>query len=190
MKSTYLLHGGDNSLNSYSNFQFWRALADQAKGTNVLQIPFATSNAEIHGRDIYDILADDLKATLDFSNPHKDFYVESAYIDDIEHQLREAHIIYVHGGNGDLLQYTLKDVDLKGLVSEDKVIAGASAGANMWASCYYSNDNDAVCDGFGLLPVKTFCHYETYKWRNLNKLIKAKKNLPVITLSDNDFVML
>jgi peptidase E len=128
---------------------------------------------------------------LEWVNPRQVFKVMTASWrnkDKLVTQIQAADIIVAHGGNGDVLQSYFENIPLADLVAEDKVCAGGSAGANMWATNYYSNDNQAVMDGLGCAPINTFCHYNSYKWRSLNEL-RDCNDLPIVPLMDDDFVV-
>jgi peptidase E len=156
---------------------------------SVLSIGLACAS---HNPKIQESLGLELSRYLRFVNPHKEIHVDVAYRKALllKGQIEYADVIYVHGGNGDELQDWLGVIhNLKDIVSEDKICAGSSAGANMWANCYYSNDNQSVCSGLNVIPVKTFCHYNSSKWKKANELIQTgDTTLPLITLVEGEYV--
>jgi peptidase E len=203
MKSKFFLHGSGGH-----GFEYYRTLVDAVPTVgiqiNVLVIPFAMDSFTAAFSTVKFV-----HGSFKWYNPHKEFSVtnalryESVFLNStpskakriaFENALKEAHIVYVSGGDGDLLQYRvlrlISKERLKELASENKVITGGSAGANMWSTKYYSNDNQKIMEGLKVLPIATFCHYESEKWPQLNQLIKACPDLPVIPISNDGLVEL
>lgn len=186
--SVFLLHGGGPSRYDY---EFYQALTHpfsrKKRVLRVLSVPFAlTAMSKL----VSNHLAAELNTALENHNPRRRFITETADGENIDHliaQIEDADIIYAHGGNGDVLQAAFCDVPLKELVSKNKVCAGNSAGANMWVTNYYSNDNEAVMDGLKIIPVNTMCHYTAGGWLKLNH-IRAVNTLPIIPLGDSDWI--
>lgn len=181
----FLLHGGDYETINRTNLLFFR---EMCMVKNVLIIPFACSSYQTCLR--YEYPAKRFEQLFTFNNLSK---LESASYPtaDFEKQIMSADLIFVEGGNGDFLQAEMErwmPVVQARLSKGNLTIAGFSAGANMWSAYYYSNDNQDVCSGFGILPIKTFCHYSTEKFKKLNQLINHKPDLPVIPLTDDGYV--
>lgn len=182
------------ALHSANDVRFFRDLGDvNKKCPVVLSIGLACGSP----RDmemffqIQNSLANNLEQALNWCNPHKTYDVIPASISKhaLARCIKEADIIYAHGGDGDQLQEYLGQVDnLSELVAKNKRIGGGSAGTNCWVTNYYSNDNQAVCDGLGVLPIKTFCHYNGRKWEKLTALAKHGKELPLIPLGDEEYI--
>ncbi len=196
MKSKFMLHGGSCYVGSGRNFEYFRGLADIEKETlNVYVIPFAMfppkerigkANPEdlvrTARRCIYDTIGD-----LKFVNPHKKF-VPIDPSTSIQKALRKADIIFAHGGNGDNLQSYFEGIDMS-VVTEDKIIGGNSAGCNMWVDHYYSNDNQKVCKGLGVIPVKTMCHFNIQKIHKFMELVKfGDIDMDAYPLGNFDFI--
>jgi peptidase E len=103
-------------------------------------------------------------------------------------QMEMSDAIFFTGGNETLLKERLTDIAFE--VFEGKTIFGSSAGANIFAEKYYSNDRDEIEDGFYKLPFYTMCHFDPQKKvyaRRLHELDEKKK---VISLKEGDFVVL
>lgn len=190
-----LLHGGAPNLNSYQDFCFWKEMGNiRPKWINVLSIHQAgcdptDDNSYASGCSI------NLQGILNFSNPDKMFTIMPARLDQIEAQIANSSVIYVHGGDGDLLYKAIGGLPWQDIDLTNKIIAGHSAGANIWSKYYYSNDNQAIQQGLGILNIKTFCHYAGFKHEQLNMLINhdpgyGRLDLPVIPLLDEGYVKL
>jgi len=195
--SKFFLHGGNVSPYVGDNISFWREIADSVDNDRVFvqSIGYAiTGNLVALGDRFHKLeleLATDVFNILSWINPHKVFFSAPAPSNPINLTFRGTDVIFVHGGNGDLLQDTLRPIQKRFSEAAKKITcAGNSAGANIFSHSYYSNDNRQVCDGYNILPVKTFCHYDTYKWPKLNELINDNPNkLDIIPLADNDYVV-
>lgn len=185
--SLFILGGGGGGIGDlqdyYAYLQFVKALSSDGK---VLSIGLAQPSQdadELKIREKY--LANELATILDHVNhTDRDIAVLGANPKTLQKQLELAAGIYVYGGDGDLLQkYFNFEIKLR----DDVVVMGHSAGTNMWSTAYYSNDNGAVMDGLGVLPINTFCHYASYKWEKLNE-IRGKNDLPIVPLFDGQYV--
>lgn len=107
-------------------------------------------------------------------------------------QVHEADVIYFGGGNDEVLKKFLEQVPLSILVQhfERKVIAGSSAGANVLAKYYFTNDRQRVDEGLGILPIKTICHYTEEKEARLEELEAYKEQLTSFALPEDYFVVI
>jgi len=193
----FLLSGGNTS--PYEMFEMYRYMAELVPKNEVtfITLPFANTELESITPERTHWFEGDAKGFahwLAFINPHKRFtyIVPSLDPETFCQQLQQADVIWAHGGNGDVLQANILKLvgsseRLKELVT-GKVCGGNSAGCNMWTNSYYSNDNAKVCLGLDIVKIKTFCHYQSYKWDKLNEIVKFNPKLPFIPLHDNEFV--
>lgn len=107
----------------------------------------------------------------------------------------EANIIFVPGGDGDILQDELDAQFGEELIKDvfDKTKAdyvGVSAGSNYLSEYYYSNDNTSINRGIGLIKTATFCHYKEHKFNELTALasLAIEFGLKLIPIGDFDYV--
>ena len=200
-KTTFLLHGGSSGSLSHSNVSFWRELVSRSKQfvkPTICVIPYASYNFIKNQDKVLDTktLARRIGTIIEFHNPLLRPLVTVVSSLDIlyfEKQLISADSIFIPGGDGDLLLDQLSLVTDKNSLSKlirGKICAGESAGANVWSTLYYSNDNQTVNAGMGILPVATFCHYESEKHEELNKLFAAANNhnLSIIPINEGEYV--
>lgn len=191
----FILHGGGGQLTELSDVLFYRECVndfEKEKVIKVLSVPFAAFNQDVRQHNFTaEYLFRTLQSNLYWVNPLRMFDIKTANwqsSEELENELRWADIIYVHGGNGDVLQEYFANVDLRKVI-KNKICTGYSAGSNMWASKYYSNDNGKVMHGLGVLDVATFCHYTPDKWPMLNTLIAESPELNVIPITDGGYVV-
>jgi len=76
-------------------------------------------------------------------------------------QIREADVIYLHGGDDDLLIGALKRYSDLALYFKDKIVIGSSAGAISLAKQSWSCDSRMVVTGLGLVPTNTIVHFDS-----------------------------
>ena len=173
--------------------EFYRELVSdiEKRNINVLSVGFAMVY-QFYDAVSQNATTDRLKRSLEWINPHKRFTVVAATPLSIEDDVRRADIVYIHGGNGDTLQSYFNHFTTDQLkdMFDGVVCSGHSAGANFWADCYYSNDNQAICEGMGILPIKTFSHYQSWKFEKLFELAMHKSELPLIPLIDGDYIVI
>lgn len=209
--SVFILSGGNTSpftdIGKYTNFghSFWRAIAIayininsvwKDKSSNGifpkgLIIPFAKPEIDDSWENDLTIL----NSRFAHINPHIhcEFKLATKNPKIFKKELQESNIIIVPGGDGDLLQENISNLinisNLK-IMLKNKVVAGASAGANLWSKSYYSNDNQAIMEGFGVLDIKTFCHYSSEKFEALNLLFNHEKQYKTIPIAENEWVLI
>jgi len=177
----YILHGGymkvDNALNRGFFNEISKGLKEKAK---ILIICFARKEneyKEIFERDKKNILNNTDSKTLQISSASKDNFIE---------QLKESDAILIEGGDARQLLETLKQyLDFKEVI-EGKVIAGSSAGAYVLSKYFYSNTEDKIFEGFGILPIRTICHYNGEQ-ELINRMDKYPKEFRLIVLKDYEY---
>lgn len=126
---------------------------------------------------------------------------ELALPDKFVHQCKEANVIFIYGGDCDLLFYWMRKFDYMALF-KDKVVATTSAGSCMLADSYYTCDWRACQDGFGILPIKFIPHYDSdfgaddprgpIDWQKAKKELEnyGDRNLPIHALGEGEFIVI
>lgn len=156
MKTKFILHGGFNpGQENENNTDFYtEILKDAPEGANILLVPFAKDEDRI------------VPATTKVSAElHRNKWQEGIAIDvatpeNFLEKLNSAHVVYFHGGASLKLLEALKNYpDLKEYLA-GKIIAGESAGANVWSTSFFSPKANEVFGGLGLLPIKMIPHYK------------------------------
>jgi hypothetical protein len=89
---------------------------------------------------------------------------ELAFPDRFIDQLKASNVVYIHGGDDDLLTYRLSQFkDLERLF-EGKVVVGSSAGADWLSSNFWTCDWREVRRGSGLTGLNIIPHFESEEY--------------------------
>jgi len=180
MKTKFILHGGFNpGQTSEDNSDFYKEiLKDAPEGARVLLVPFA--------KDADRISSATQKVTHEFNKNKWQavIKVEVANEEDFIEKLKTADIAYFHGGASLKLLEALKKYPNLEDSLRGKIIAGESAGANVWSKFFYSPKADVVSEGLGILPIKMIPHY---KKEYEGKLDKVGPDLESFLLSEYAF---
>ncbi len=132
-----------------------------------------------------------------FSKYIKNFELELADVAKLTEQVKAADVIFLRGGETDMLLKKLNQS--AGWVQEldGKTVAGTSAGMDAIAKYAYDLDTLKLTDNLGLLPIKSIPHWRSdYNAPNINwdKAFEALKNykedLPIYTIKEGEFVVL
>lgn len=183
----FILHGGYTGESNEQNESFYKTIAESIpKNGKVLFIYFANTDGieekfEEDKNRINSYLGDNFVSFV---------LAESSLL---SKQLVESDVIYIRGGDTNLLKAELeKTPNFKDLLY-GKTVAGSSAGAYVLSSLYYSNSKDAVLSGFGCLPIRCACHFESNKHPNVKgkdpvaKLNEYDNNLELVLLRDSEW---
>lgn len=127
--------------------------------------------------------------------------IEVATPDEFVAQCEKAEIIFLSGGDDDLLKCRLSQFDIP-KIWEGKVIATSSAGSSYLAESFWTCDWRQNRDGKGIIPIRFIPHYksETYgkddirgpiDWKLAYKELEeyGDKNLPIHALKEGDFIV-
>lgn len=176
MKTKIIVSGGyANEINS-ENTKFYREiLRDTPDKLSVLIILFAKPK---------DVWAEKSQYVIDqFERVEgsKAIKYSIATEKDLEGQLDKSDIVYIHGGDTDLLIESIqKHSDFINEI-KGKIVAGESAGTYLLSRCFYSKTLQEIRDGLGIIPVKVVCHF---KGKNEDKLNDCPDNLEKLLLKD------
>jgi peptidase E len=132
-----------------------------------------------------------------FSKFINNFELELAQVEKFVDQVKNSDVIFVRGGDTDVLMEVLNKTGdwIKEL--EGKVFAGTSAGAEVLSKYSYNLDTLKVSEYLGLLPIKFIPHFNSdYNSPNINwkevvlELKNYKENLPMYLVAEGEFVVL
>jgi len=116
-------------------------------------------------------------------------------------QVKNTDVIYIRGGDDQLLMHRLGGFDLPKLWDR-KVVATSSAGSNVLVKHFWTCDWRKCLDGFDILPIKFLSHYKSLygaddprgpvDWdKGYNELENyGDKTLPIHALKEGEFVVL
>lgn len=123
---------------------------------------------------------------------------ELAFPDKFIEQVRKSDAIYIHGGDDHLVQYWLKQFNLKDIF-KNKVVATNSAGSDAVVKYYWTCDWRECQEGLGIVPIKFIPHYKSdygyedprgpIDWEEVHHELEnfGDKSLPIYALEGGDF---
>lgn len=156
MTTKYVLCGGAAHIPDPRNDSFYREiLKDTPSEVNILVVLFAKEGEKVttnydEGRAQFNRVKGD--KILSFKIADKSSFLEQA---------SWADVIFSHGGSPQIqlpIYKTFSKADLQDIF-KGKVVAGDSAGVYFLADYVYSNFQNQLYRGLGLLPIKLICHY-------------------------------
>lgn len=187
--TTFLLHGGATSKPDKRNNQFFKQLVDLVPKQEVhIALCYWSRPLEEHER----LAARDSQAISNQTTKQVTFHqVQNAQ--HLSESLEMCDVLYVAGGDDELIEPYYKDLGFLKDKLENKVYAGSSMGAFLVSESYVlsfdSQDDETVHTGVGLLPLQILCHWdvETKKQQKL-ELLTNHSDKPIISLNECDFV--
>ncbi|SRR5258706_11725116 len=186
----YILYGG-HPKNKENTKEFFQEMARDIvkKDITIIYVPYGKTDKE-NVEEYYD--RNKTSCIHALPKKHISFVLAKENPQEFLDQMHEADIIYLGGGNDEIFKAFLSQIPLNILKKhfEGKVIAGSSAGANVLAMYYYTNDRQRVEEGLGILPIKTICHYTEEKESRLEELENYKEHLTSFALPENYFVVI
>ncbi len=154
--TTFILHGGATRQDTDGNRKFFAELVrgGVAQPVKILLVFFAAEEKR------WQELFEDGKRRFADASPgiKKEFTLAQPGM--FAQQVRNADVIYVHGGTTRRLKEvlaTIPNLNLSQLL-DGKVYGGSSAGANILAKYSYSSTYADLEEGLGLLPIKVIPH--------------------------------
>lgn len=180
MKTKFILHGGFHKGQEVEdNSKFYaEILKDAPQSAKVLIVPFA--------KDSERIIPTTQRVIGEFNQVKQDknLSFEVANEQSFTREIEQADIVYFQGGKTlKLLEALKKFPNLKDSLG-GKIVAGESAGANVFGEFFYSPSADKVDEGLGFLPVKIIPHYsDEFK----GKLDNVGDNLDLLLLKEYEF---
>lgn len=176
----FILHGGFNpeKTGEDSHAFYEEILKDTSDNVAILLVPFAKDADRVaYGTDK---VSKEFQKVAGAKNLSIMVATQEGFIDEV----KRSDVIYFHGGVSVRLLDILKQyVDLESVL-KGKVVAGDSAGANVWCKFFYSPHADGVFEGLGLLPVKIIPHY---KEEYAGKLDGTDPSLETVLLPEYEF---
>ena len=178
MGTKYILHGGFKPGAKQENDAFFSEILREApKPAKVLLVYFAKESDRVEKNKLEDIEQFNKNKgdkILSFEVATEELFIE---------QVRNADIVYLHGGTTFKLLDSLKQFSDLASLFRGKIIVGDSAGANVLCAAFYSLKNGPG-EGFGLLLFKIICHYVE---ENKHKLDDIKPSLETFLLREYEF---
>jgi peptidase E len=173
METTFLLHGGRLKLKDDRNDSYFRTLTeDLSDGDQVLFIGFARRDEddrmEVYEREKQFFLAQAIS----------DIHIVNATYDTFIEQVSAAKVIHITGGQApelikDIQRYPAFMSSIRG-----KVIGGSSAGACLFSTYYFYDDNQGVLEGLGTLPIRLRVHSDNPEYGSIEQSIALLETYP------------
>lgn len=183
----YILHGGNVSTPSIHNTNFYKEMVKSlSQPVKILAVYFAVQ------KDKWQELLEDDKEKFFRFNPgiEIEFTLASDNMAVLNNQIKSADTIYIRGGAKLLVYKIFKKIDNLSELFKDKIVAGSSAGAYVLSKYFYSDDEDMIMEGTGILPIKCFAHYSDEKASKLKMLKEYGEDLKIYTIPDTEFVII
>lgn len=180
MKTKFILHGGfTKGKTEENNGEFYtEILKDAPEKAKILLVCFAKDDEHVP------IATERVKIEFSKSKWQKKITFDVASEELFIEQVKSADVVYFHGGTTLKLLESLKKFPyLKDSLS-GKIVAGESAGANVFGKFFYNPSADKVHEGLGFLPLKIIPHYsEKYK----GKLDNVRQELQLLLLPEYEY---
>ena len=182
----YILHGGYTSVDNEWNKSFYKELSkDLPEGGPFLLVYFASEDENVQKNFKQD------RERIFASTSVKDLNIELAIKEDFSEKLKKASGVYLRGGDTSKLYATLTNFPEFKESLEGKTVAGSSAGAYVLSTYFFSNSRGKVFEGFGCVPVRTICHFESDRHpmtgNPLEEMEKYPHNLELVLLKDTEW---
>lgn len=177
----YYLHGGNSSAD-YPNNNDFRAsvVADIQANPRILLCYFGNDTSEYEAKFAKDKeVWSSTEVNLDFTIAKPEIFAE---------QCAKSGMLLLSGGDAFKLISVLRELKFTEELVKDKVVVGSSAGACAIAKYFYSNDENRVGKGLGLLNIKLHCHFDPGKIANIEKLQQYGEELATIALPERNYV--
>lgn len=116
-------------------------------------------------------------------------------------QIKNADIVYLHGGKTQLLLDAIPDIETFVKAIENKIVIGSSAGANFLTKTCYSPSASKVINATGILNIGAVVHYgidqfedKLYSkefWNNAVSSVRVElgKEIPVLLIPEGTFTI-
>ena len=178
MMTKYILHGGNTRENNQDNNGFYKEMAAGLSGeVKILLNYFARSEREI------EVLSQQDVYKFKTNNPNRILNFIIASLENFAQELLNCDVLYMRGGSTELLLDGLSKTKNIRELFNGKVISGSSAGAYALCKYYFGNDSRKVGEGLGILDLKTYCHFDEQKDKDVVSAIKNyKEDLPILVL--------
>jgi len=187
--TTYVLHGGQTKIKSEDNEQFYGHFTDLVLKDRVKILLCYWAREKDNWVELFE------KDKL-FIKAQTKKKVDVILIDTIEslrNGLKDADVLYVSGGEENLLRPYMSQLGFLKDALKDKVYLGSSMGAFM-VSTYYvlsftSQDVGKVYSGLGLIPYNSLCHWNVEKYKNKKIAMLKEKNsqTPILLIEEQRF---
>lgn len=187
--TTFVLHGGQTSVDSPANRRFFKLFTDLvAKNEVKILINYwarpETQWSTLVQRDYTRISKQSSKKIL--------IHVVNN-VADLFDLLPSYDVLYIAGGEAELIEPFLAQLTNLNKALQGKVYLGSSMGSFIVSKHYVlpldSQDDYTVHHGLGIVPIMNLCHWniENKKIQKIELLKQENKQLPILTLNEQEY---
>lgn len=189
--TTYLLHGGRTSIFNLQNEKFFGKFTELVDKEEVTILLCYLARA----REKWEALIEKDSNSIKNNTKKKVNILIADNPSDLLQKMDNADVLYVAGGDAELIEPFYKDlISLKEKI-KGKVYAGSSMGAFFASERYVlsldDQDTSTIHNGIGMLSIQILCHWdiETEKERKLKSLTDSSE-LPTLVLNEFESVVI
>ncbi len=185
--TTFLLHGGATSKDLEGNNLFFGQFAELVNKSKIKVLMCYFSRPKENWQKLFD--RDSVKVTNNTTKQVEFHIPEDA--EDLKEKLPSFDVLYVAGGEAELIEPYYQELAFLKTDLEGKVYAGSSMGAFMASEGYVlsadAQESGSMHKGLGLLPIQTLCHWDVEDKKEVKlKLLSSDK--PILALNEGEFV--
>jgi peptidase E len=153
--TTFVLAGGNDRAHPSFGQNLSKLIIEQVKNPRILSCFFASPESEWQERknSWYDWFKNNISADFNYGMSTKEHFAD---------EISNANIIFLHGGDNELLFKQLSNFDNLAELLKDKLIIGSSAGANVLAVKYWTRSKSQVGRGLSIIPYGVMSHYGSF----------------------------
>jgi peptidase E len=182
--TTYILHGGITKTDNENNRAFFRMMADGLPENGTWLVVFFASEDPSQNTRKFQEECDRIKVYTQ----NKIIHFEMATEENFPQQLAKADVVYFRGGRSSNLMRIVKQwPNLKSWLSNCKVVAGSSAGANMLCRDFVGRDV-GLMQGLGLIPMGMVVHYQAPEFLASQDI--SQRERPLLMLQETQFCVI
>ena len=179
MKTKIVVGGGYDTRTDECSEDFFKELLKGLNGEIAVLIVVFAQPEEKHTEKFEKVVKQ-----FQRNGPGKNLKFKLAIHQTFEADLASSDVVYFYSGDTlKLVEEVGSHRDFLNLI-KGKVIAGESAGTYLLSTKFYSKTIGGVCDGLGVLPIKTICHFDD---RNEEKLDEISPGLEKVLLRNYDY---
>lgn len=179
----YILHGGFTRKVNKQNEKFFQEIVKDIEKPKVLMCLFAVVEQDRVGE-----LYQELSKRMQDLHPSTVITFMLASQEDFVTQLKNADVLYMHGGNTEQLMETLQSFPTFKDEIVGKVVAGSSAGAYVLVAEGAAHTSEHSRVGLGLMPVRLIAHYESLELppneNSVTELLASDTEYELVKLKD------
>ena len=180
----FILQGGYTSAPVKENQIFFQEIVKGIKGPiTILCVYFASEKTK------WPELFENEKDKFLKANPNKKMRFIMATQKNLPKEAKKAKVIFLRGGDHPLIKRYFSSLKNFKSIIKGKVVVGSSAGVSILSRYYFSNATGRVLKGTGILPIKTFCHYQKNKKDKLKRLKNYGEDLKIYKIPEYKYII-